>query len=53
METATAIAVLWYNTIAVLWYNKGHASFEHVLQEIGVLPQKSWPRTLTVAMTCA
>lgn len=30
VETATAIAVLWYN--------KGHAGFEHVLKEIGVLP---------------
>ncbi|XP_050034085.1 uncharacterized protein [Dermacentor andersoni] len=30
VETATAIAVLWYN--------KGHAGFEEVLQEIGLLP---------------
>lgn len=30
METATAIAVLWYN--------RGHKSFEQVLQELGVLP---------------
>lgn len=30
METATAIAVLWYN--------RGHGSFERVLQELGVPP---------------
>lgn len=30
METAAAMAVLWFN--------KGHSSFEHVLQELGVLP---------------
>ncbi|KAG0439124.1 hypothetical protein HPB47_016749 [Ixodes persulcatus] len=30
VETATAIAVLWYN--------RGHGSFEQVLQELGVLP---------------
>lgn len=30
VETATAIAVLWFN--------RGHASFEHVLEELGVLP---------------
>ncbi|XP_040074766.2 uncharacterized protein LOC120846929 [Ixodes scapularis] len=32
VETATAIAVLWFNG--------GHASFEHVLEELGVLPPK-------------
>lgn len=32
METATAIAVLWYN--------KGHTGFERVLEEIGVLPSE-------------
>lgn len=30
VETATAIAVLWYNC--------GHGSFEQVLQELGILP---------------
>lgn len=33
VETATAIAVLWYN--------RGHASFEVVLEELGVLPPAS------------
>lgn len=33
VETATAIAVLWYN--------RGHASFELVLEELGVLPPAS------------
>ncbi|KAM7314836.1 uncharacterized protein ISCGN_004620 [Ixodes scapularis] len=32
VETATAIAVLWYN--------RGHGSFEQVLQELGVLPSE-------------
>ncbi|CAN8014692.1 unnamed protein product [Ixodes persulcatus] len=32
VETATAIAVLWYN--------KGHTGFERVLEEIGVLPSE-------------
>lgn len=33
VETATAIAVLWYN--------RGHASFEVVLEELGVVPPAS------------
>ncbi|KAH7969439.1 hypothetical protein HPB52_018192 [Rhipicephalus sanguineus] len=32
VETATAIAVLWFN--------QGHSGFEEVLQELGVLPSK-------------
>ncbi|KAM7296829.1 hypothetical protein ISCGN_021984 [Ixodes scapularis] len=32
VETATAIAVLWFN--------RGHSSFEQVLEELGVLPSK-------------
>ncbi|XP_075748832.1 uncharacterized protein LOC142814262 [Rhipicephalus microplus] len=32
VETATAIAVLWFN--------RGHSGFEEVLQELGVLPSK-------------
>lgn len=39
METAMAIAVLWYN--------KGHAGFEQVLPEIGALPPE------TTVMKCA
>ncbi|XP_075736299.1 uncharacterized protein LOC119161920 [Rhipicephalus microplus] len=33
VETATAIAVLWFN--------RGHASFEKVLEELGVLPSEA------------
>ncbi|XP_077502060.1 uncharacterized protein LOC144113044 [Amblyomma americanum] len=33
VDTATAIAVLWFN--------KGHARFEEVLQELGILPSKT------------
>ncbi|XP_077509270.1 uncharacterized protein LOC144120579 [Amblyomma americanum] len=36
VETATAIAVLWFN--------RGHSSFEKVLEELGILPSKQLVR---------
>lgn len=35
---ASRTAVETAAAMAVLWFNKGHSSFEHVLQELGVLP---------------
>lgn len=37
---ATRTVVQTATAIAVLWFNQGHSGFEKVLQELGVLPSK-------------